>query len=716
MDDKYIQIRDNIANAAERLAHETRAMDDQVNTACLNLLLPRLKQGLVRVAVIGATSSGKSTLINALLHRFVVPENPNVSSPIPVWIGYDAVEEPAFTIFERQEQEEDGIKKVHTVKTLYSAEKFLTRYCYNINDTIHRDRSRFEPVEYGTVSVDSPCLKGGAVLIDTLGISASKLDTAKTHAVLEEGVDLVLFVSSNGSGSNSYTNEDVNFLRTDIMGLNPDKRQVSHPVMPENIFFVHNNFRTDVPPSMDAMDENLDRVLAGVDKDRAQEIKNHNVFFVQALMGRYDACGGAYPYVQYAPAGCAADELDDLKERELYEITSMSKIPMGQKREQSGMEALETALAGKVKSLLSGGDSAAIHRIEDLIALANSVQDAAANRLSYIGVNNVTLQNTRDACASQKAVVTQEKKNIKAALSNYSDGFLSALHSVYGSAYQKISDQVEGELDAMPFPDELIRWTAFRDSSDQQKTQHMALFLPDVVQRVQKICTKEILNLLEQDSLTTSPLQVLNESQKFITREAETMKNITAALRDGGADKLGVLLPQEVSINALCGRLKSELEAQLKAAISDTLSSARDKYSAQISRYVQNVRWNFLLNFIPHGKKAFWKKIQKEVLSPLAAQLLDQMKEFTKPTGNGISSPLARAVEQAYDEVREALQEDLSKALWAAESRLMQIDEQITAGQVLSAQEQAKIQVMQQNCKAIGSDLIGWETQLLKGM
>lgn len=716
MDNEYIQLRDNIADAAVRLVNETKAMDDQVNADCLNLLIPRLKQGLVRVAVIGATSSGKSTLINALLHQFVVPENPNVSSPIPVWIGYDEVEGPAFTVFERQEQEEDGAKKVHTVKVSYSAEKFLTRYCYNIDDTIHRDRSRFDPVEYGTVSVDSQCLKGGAVLIDTLGISASKLDTAKTHAVLEEGVDLVLFVSSNGSGSNAYTNEEVNFLRTDIMGLNPDKRQVSHPVTPENIFFVHNNFRTDVPPSLDAMDANLDRILAGLDKDRAREIKARNVFFVQALMGRYDACGGAYPYVKYAPAGCAEDELADLREREIYETTSMAKIPMKQKREQSGMEALETALAGKVKSLLSGGDSAAIHRIEDLIALANSVQDAAANRLGRIGVNNVALQNTRDACATQKAVVTQEKKNIKAALSNYSDDFLSALHSIYSSAYQKISDQVEGELDAMPFPNDLIRWTAFRDSSDQQKTQYVVRFLPDVAQRVQEICTKEILKLLEQDALTASPLQVLNESQKFITREAETMKNITDALRDGGADKLGVSLPQEASINALCGQLKTELEARLKAAISDTLSSARGKYDAQIDQYVQKVQWSFLLNFVPHGKKAFWKKIQKEVLSPLAAQLLDQMKEFTEPTGNGISSPLARAVEQAYDEVREALQEDLSKALWAAESRLTQIDAQIAAGQALSAQEQAKIQVMQQNCKAIGADLIGWETQLLKRM
>lgn len=714
MDNETIRIRDDIVGAAERLAQETRAMDDQLNTAYLNLLIPRLKQGLVRVAVIGATSSGKSTLINALLRRFVVPENPNVSSPIPVWIGYDEkAEEPTFQIYEQQVYEEDGQEKRHTVRRPYAAEGFLTKYCYNIDDTIHRDRRRFDPVEYGAVSVSSPCLKGGAVLIDTLGISASTLDTAKTHAVLEEGVDLVLFVSSNGSGSNDYTNEEVNFLRTDIMGLNPDKRQTSHPVEPENIFFIHNNFRTDVPPSRSIMDANLDRILAGFDEIRAREIKTHNVFFVQALMGRYNACGGTYPYVKYAPVGCAEDELDDLRGRESTETTLMARIPKQQRWEQSGMEALETALADKVKALLSGSDPAAIHRIDDLIALANSAQDAAANRLGEIGVNNVALQTTREACATQQAVVAREKQNVKVALSNFSEEFLLALNSVYGSAYQKISDQVVGELDPMPFPDDLVRWADFKNASDQQKTQHIVKFLPDVAQKIQDICNEEILKLLEQDALTTSPLQVLNESRKFITGEAETMKNITVALRDGGADALGVSLPQESSINALCGQLKSELEARLKDAIKDTLSSARGKFDEQIDQYVKNVQWNFLLNLIPHGKKAFWKKIQKEVLFPLAKQLLDQMEKFTKPTEYGTGSPLAKAVERAYDDVCVGLQENLSKALWAAESRLTQIDGQIAAGEAVSAREQKKFEAMRDNCKAIHNDLIVLEARLL---
>lgn len=717
MDNEYIELRNNIAGAAERLIEETKAMGDQINTACLNLLIPRLKQGLVRVAVIGATSSGKSTLINALLRQFVVPENPNVSSPIPVWIGYDdKAEQPAFTVFERQEQEEDGVKKVHTVRRSFSAEEFLTRYCYTVDDTIHRDRSRFDTVEYGTVSVSSQCLKGGAVLIDTLGISASKLDTAKTHAVLEEGVDLVLFVS----GNNAYTNEEVNFLRTDIMGLNPDKRQVSHPVTPENIFFVRNNFRTDVPPSRDAMEANLDRVLEGFDKDRVEGIKAHNVFFVQALMGRYGACGGAYPYERYAPAGCDGDELADLRDKEDSENDLMVQFTRTQLREGSGVETLEVALADKAKALLSGGDSAPIRRIEDLIDLANSVQDAAANRLGDIGINNVNLQNTRDACAEQKNVVTQEKEGIRQVFSDHSDDFLKAMHSMYDQVYEKISNEAKGAVDNMKVDDmkasqKLVPWTEFRKYTDEQRSQYFAenKFLSNLADHVEKICTGYILKLLEQDALVTSPLQVLKNSRKFIAGEAETMKNIIGALKDGGVDKLGVPLPQEASIDTLCDRLKSRLEEQLKAAISNTLSTARRSFD--INKYAHNVKWNFLIDFFPKREETFWKKIKNEVFSPLAEQMLKQMKDFAKPSENGIGSPLARAVEDVYDEVREDLQENFSKTLFAAEVRLTQIDKQIAAGQALSAQEQAKIQDMRENCEAISADLIRWETQLLKG-
>lgn len=82
------QIGHRLANHVASLAEMTAFMGDSNSTYMLRHLEPSLQQGLVRIAFVGVTSTGKSTAINALVGQLVLPENPSVSSPIPVWIGY----------------------------------------------------------------------------------------------------------------------------------------------------------------------------------------------------------------------------------------------------------------------------------------------------------------------------------------------------------------------------------------------------------------------------------------------------------------------------------------------------------------------------------------------------------------------------------------------------------------------------------------------------
>ena len=46
----------------------------------------RVMQGPIRVLFLGVSSAGKSTLINAMTGRIVVPEGRHTTSPVPVWI------------------------------------------------------------------------------------------------------------------------------------------------------------------------------------------------------------------------------------------------------------------------------------------------------------------------------------------------------------------------------------------------------------------------------------------------------------------------------------------------------------------------------------------------------------------------------------------------------------------------------------------------------
>ena len=77
-------ISERLAGHISALADMTRSVNDGTSTYILNHLEPRFRQGLVRVAVIGVTGSGKSTAVNALVEHLALPENPSVSTPIPV--------------------------------------------------------------------------------------------------------------------------------------------------------------------------------------------------------------------------------------------------------------------------------------------------------------------------------------------------------------------------------------------------------------------------------------------------------------------------------------------------------------------------------------------------------------------------------------------------------------------------------------------------------
>src|SRR5699024_3607227 len=101
-----------------------------------------------------------------------LPENPSVSSPIPVWIGYQDQEASQAEIYLAKE---GGLER-----TTCDLKTFKREYCYNIEDIANRDRSRYNAVEFGAIKTMSPLLEGGLTIIDTLGIAATTVDSRKT--------------------------------------------------------------------------------------------------------------------------------------------------------------------------------------------------------------------------------------------------------------------------------------------------------------------------------------------------------------------------------------------------------------------------------------------------------------------------------------------------------------------------------------------------------
>lgn len=699
-------IRDGLADAAQTLLAEAEKLQDRQNAANLRLTIPRLRQGLVRAAVIGAASSGKSTLINGLLEQIVVPENPNVSSPIPVWIGY-ADCDPVFTVYR-------GGSDGSTEAAEYPGDVFLKEYCYNITSVYNRDIDRFQDVRYGSVSLRGDVLRGGAVLIDTLGISASSLDTAKTNAVLEEGVDLVLFVSSNGSGNNEYTREEIDFLRTNVMGLNPDRRQVFHPVPPENILFIQNDTGLSGHPMRQAMYANLDKVLEGFPQAVVDQVKKNNLFFIQALMGRYLSCG-AYPYVQNAPIGCLEQELEGLEERECWELETMAVLSREELVEKSGMETLRRGFAAHVDRLCRGDSSAAIHRVQELRQMADHVQLAASAGLSDVTRETNALSDLRSVCQEQAAIIDQRKKSIQTAMDQYEKEFMQGLGEIYKGTVEIMWNQISGmvmiEMDA---PEEFdVRWKEFRKWSDQQKQDYIQKLLPPLMGDITKICTNEIVRALDHAGGDNAPMVVLERSRNYISNQGKSLNKQIEEFRKRGGDTLGVLLPLPESVFALCDGLRGDLEHELKTAISNSLATSGKRFEERIGEYVAKIKWGGLFRFLPHGQEAFWKKVREEILIPLILALLEGLANVAAPGAGGMASSLSQAVSAAYRNTGRELQDSWTSVLTAAQFHISDVDRLLEEGRKLSDQEREKFQEIKDSCETVRKHLDGWLGELL---
>lgn len=149
--------------------------------------------GLFRVVVMGTFTSGKSTLINALLGSRILPESALPSTAILTFIQFgcdtDDVE-----IHYRDIVNEDGNVTKGTVEHI-SKEKFMQTYHYDIADTEKLSQMggipRFKKVAYSIVRCSLPLVQDGVSIVDTPGLEDKDVATelaldiaAKAQAII----------------------------------------------------------------------------------------------------------------------------------------------------------------------------------------------------------------------------------------------------------------------------------------------------------------------------------------------------------------------------------------------------------------------------------------------------------------------------------------------------------------------------------------------------
>ena len=149
--------------------------------------------GLFRVVVMGTFTSGKSTLINALLDSRILPESALPSTAILTFIqfGYDTDD---VEIHYRDIVNEDGNVTKGTVEHI-SKENFIQTYHYDIADNEKLSQTgsipRFKKVAYSIVRCSLPLVQDGVSIVDTPGLEDKDVATelaldiaAKAQAII----------------------------------------------------------------------------------------------------------------------------------------------------------------------------------------------------------------------------------------------------------------------------------------------------------------------------------------------------------------------------------------------------------------------------------------------------------------------------------------------------------------------------------------------------
>lgn len=255
----------------------------------------------LKIVFIGETGCGKSTLINALIGKIVLPESPMTCTPILTFIEYSNQETDYAEIIDRNQR---IIEKIEI-------EPFIKKYCFNVEEQYEVDRERFSNISHAIIRVNASFLKNGVQIIDTLGYSASCHDTETTKSILSNNIDLIFYVVFK----NMLGDFEVERIQN-LLGYRSDKqiRSVHEPICRKTslskLYFICNEKDGII---VDGLQKSISRIFYSEDCNRsATQMDNfarEHILKCNFLVGRTLNCG-IYPYSKYFSFSPAKDEIE----------------------------------------------------------------------------------------------------------------------------------------------------------------------------------------------------------------------------------------------------------------------------------------------------------------------------------------------------------------------------------------------------------------------
>lgn len=240
---------------------------------CLDMA-QTVRSGLFKVVIMGTFSSGKSTLINAMLGAKVLPESINPCTSVLTFIQYGEKKNIA-EVHYKSTTDNQG-KKISGKVVEMPINEFYEEYKYTEEDEEECRKTshvqRFSMIDYAIVYSTLDLMKNGVRIIDSPGLEDKGTATNLTLNIAEKAQAIIYLGSERG-----YAEGDRNYFKDNFRNC------------PNNVFFVINKIdlvvqNVEKEKLMSKVRKDVESVFTKEDGSIDTELMNRRIFGVAALL------------------------------------------------------------------------------------------------------------------------------------------------------------------------------------------------------------------------------------------------------------------------------------------------------------------------------------------------------------------------------------------------------------------------------------------------
>lgn len=410
---------------------EGTGLDVASPAASLRTLADRTRRGRFHVILVGCFSSGKSTLLNAIVGEPVLPMKVNPCTAILTELVYGA--EPSVEIRER-----DGSARTMDVPTFLHEFQLRTAEVSAPGASAATDR--FGDVDRAVLGYPLDLLQDGVVVVDTPGLDDDDTRTARTLASLPEADAVIVVLNA----SRFLTDLERRILRQELL-----PRGLTNLFFPVTMIDLLESLSDDPARERQETTERARRALGPLCTIDGQDRFAERFFPLDARSGlhaRWDRAAGA----RKAPPDTAALEASGLAAFE----TALQSFLVNERGRAQLNHLLATArrvrgdLARRADLDRATADATAeeLRRRQEELAPKFAELDAIARRVARTVDGFVTRQQAA-VWQDLRAFLARTEQDLPEAVARFDLGNLAGLDLLTPSGRDRIEARIREQLD-----------------------------------------------------------------------------------------------------------------------------------------------------------------------------------------------------------------------------------------------------------------------------